>query len=410
MSRGGPRRPGRAAAQWRDGRAAAAGDALCIRRVHPVVLHAGRGAGAVRAAVAGRRLRDDLLVPALSTFVPVLSVWLCCGMITGRADGAGTTDWVDRWRRAIGESAAPAWLAARWLLVPAYLRRAVGVRRRRPATLGREIFPQVRRGAVPAPHQGARRDADREDRASSPARLLDDIDQIARPRKTSRSRSATSACIPSLPDQRDLPVDRRAREGVLRVGPEAGQRPSIAGRASRKQLRLRLAKRFADARFSFEPADIVSEVMSFGSPTPVEVAVTGPNLAGDAGLRREGRGGTGERSRRSATCDSAGARLPDRSRSPSTAKRAGQSGVTVDEVARSLVAATSSSRFVVPNYWPDPKTGIGYQVQVEVPQPQMTIDRRGRASRSGGRRATRCSATSPGSRRARSPASTTATT
>ena len=34
-------------------------------------------------------------------------------------------------------------------------------------------------------------------------------------------------------------------------------------------------------RLSFEPADIVSEVMSFGSPTPVEVAVTGPNLADD---------------------------------------------------------------------------------------------------------------------------------
>ncbi len=49
-------------------------------------------------------------------------------------------------------------------------------------------------------------------------------------------------------------------------------------------------------------------------------------------------------------------------------ERAGLSGVTPAEVARSVVTATSSSRFVVPNYWPDPKTGIGYQVQVEVPQ------------------------------------------
>ena len=43
------------------------------------------------------------------------------------------------------------------------------------------------------------------------------------------------------------------------------------------------------------------------------------------------------------------------------------SGVTAADIARSVVAATSSSRFVVPNYWPDPKTGIGYQVQVEIP-------------------------------------------
>ena len=48
-------------------------------------------------------------------------------------------------------------------------------------------------------------------------------------------------------------------------------------------------------------------------------------------------------------------------------ERAGISGVTAEEVSRSLVTATSSSRFVVPNYWPDPKTGIGYQVQVEIP-------------------------------------------
>ena len=47
------------------------------------------------------------------------------------------------------------------------------------------------------------------------------------------------------------------------------------------------------------------------------------------------------------------------------------SGVTADDVGRSLAAATSSSRFVVPNFWRDPVSGIGYQVQVEVPQALM---------------------------------------
>jgi multidrug efflux pump subunit AcrB len=51
---------------------------------------------------------------------------------------------------------------------------------------------------------------------------------------------------------------------------------------------------------------------------------------------------------------------------------AGQLGVTVEQVGRSFAAATSSSRFVSPNYWADPRTGIAFQVQVEVPQPQMT--------------------------------------
>lgn len=51
--------------------------------------------------------------------------------------------------------------------------------------------------------------------------------------------------------------------------------------------------------------------------------------------------------------------------------RAGQLGVTVDQVGRALVAGTSSSRFTTPNYWADPRTGVAYQVQVEIPQSQM---------------------------------------
>lgn len=51
---------------------------------------------------------------------------------------------------------------------------------------------------------------------------------------------------------------------------------------------------------------------------------------------------------------------------------AGQLGVTVEQVGRSFAAATASSRFVAPNYWADPRTGIAFQVQVQVPQPRIT--------------------------------------
>jgi multidrug efflux pump subunit AcrB len=50
---------------------------------------------------------------------------------------------------------------------------------------------------------------------------------------------------------------------------------------------------------------------------------------------------------------------------------AGQLGLTADQVGRSFAAATSSSRFVAPNYWADPRTGIAFQVQVQVPQPRV---------------------------------------
>jgi multidrug efflux pump subunit AcrB len=51
--------------------------------------------------------------------------------------------------------------------------------------------------------------------------------------------------------------------------------------------------------------------------------------------------------------------------------RAGQYGVTTAEVARSLVAATSSSRYTDLNFWRDPNSGNGFQIQVEIPQSKV---------------------------------------
>ncbi len=51
--------------------------------------------------------------------------------------------------------------------------------------------------------------------------------------------------------------------------------------------------------------------------------------------------------------------------------RAGQFGVTTADVAKSLVAATSSSRFTDLNFWRDPGSGNGFQIQVEIPQAKM---------------------------------------
>jgi multidrug efflux pump subunit AcrB len=123
-------------------------------------------------------------------------------------------------------------------------------------------------------------------------------------------------------------------------------------------------------RLSFEPADIVSEVMSFGSPTPVDVAVTGPNLADDRAFAEKLRTELGAIPSLRDLQYGLSLDYPTISIEVDR-ERAGISGVTVADVARSVVAATSSSRFVVPNYWPDPKTGIGYQVQVEIPYQLM---------------------------------------
>src|SRR4029079_14006661 len=69
---------------------------------------------------------------------------------------------------------------------------------------------------------------------------------------------------------------RGPEEAILRIAlkPHSG----ISTEAMKEELREELAAKMPKVRFSFEPADIVSEVMSFGSPTPLEIAVRGGNL------------------------------------------------------------------------------------------------------------------------------------
>ena len=135
-------------------------------------------------------------------------------------------------------------------------------------------------------------------------------------------------------------------------------------------LRQRFRHRFPGVQFSFEPGDIVGRIMNFGAPTPVQVAVAGPDFQATrayvAKLRGElGRVPTLRDLHVEQALDYPAIEVNvDR-------ERAGQLGVSVEQIGRSFAAATSSSRFVAPNYWADPRTGIAFQVQVEVPQPQM---------------------------------------
>ena len=131
-----------------------------------------------------------------------------------------------------------------------------------------------------------------------------------------------------------------------------------------------MARRLRGLRFSFEPADIVNQIMSFGSPTPIEISVSGPNFADDQAHARKV---FAELSRIPSLRDLQYGQSLDY---PAVAvkidrEKAGLSGVTAADVARSLVSATSSSRFVEPIFWADPSTGIGYYTQVEIPPYRM---------------------------------------
>ena len=91
------------------------------------------------------------------------------------------------------------------------------------------------------------------------------------------------------------------------------------GEALRERLREALRRELPGTQVSFEAADIVSQVMSFGSPTPIEVAVQGVSLAGRLRLRAEGAGAIGEAGLPARSAVRAGEELSRRSISTSTA-------------------------------------------------------------------------------------------
>src|SRR5262249_62198456 len=95
-----------------------------------------------------------------------------------------------------------------------------------------------------------------------------------------------------------------------------------------------VAERVRGLQLSFEPGDIINEVMSFGSPTPVEVAVSGPKLADNRAYAEKLRT---ELAKIPSLCDLQMVQSLDY---PAVAvdvdrERAGLSGATVTDVARS---------------------------------------------------------------------------
>jgi multidrug efflux pump subunit AcrB len=154
------------------------------------------------------------------------------------------------------------------------------------------------------------------------------------------------------------------QEGIIQV---AVKPDTPRGEALRERIRTDFKRELPNCQASFEPADIVSQVMSFGSPTPIEVAVQGPSLADDYGYAQKIQ----------AQLEKLGfvrdLQFAQEYNYPTldiniNRERAGQFGLTMADVVRSVVPATSSSRFTEPNYWRDPNSGNAFQIQVQLPQ------------------------------------------
>ncbi|MBX9720208.1 MAG: efflux RND transporter permease subunit, partial [Candidatus Obscuribacterales bacterium] len=136
------------------------------------------------------------------------------------------------------------------------------------------------------------------------------------------------------------------------------------------KLRQRFLKAIPDTKFSFEPGDLVSQIMNLGSPTPITVQISGHDLTADKQFAAKI---LKEMNKIDPIRDLQWGQPLDYPTCQINIDRelAGQFGVTAEDIGMSLQPAFFSSRFVNLSLWRDTDTGFSYQVQVQVPQDQI---------------------------------------
>ncbi|WP_166146116.1 efflux RND transporter permease subunit [Methylosinus sp. RM1] len=134
-----------------------------------------------------------------------------------------------------------------------------------------------------------------------------------------------------------------------------------------KRLRHVLAERFPDATFYFQPSDIVTQILNFGLPAPIAVRVLGSDAKQNRIVARE------LLDRLKKVKGVVDAHIHQILDAPEffveiDRWRAQQLGVSEQQVANNVNVSLSSSFQVAPNFWPDPKSGVPYQLAVQTPE------------------------------------------
>jgi multidrug efflux pump subunit AcrB len=321
-----------------------------------------------------------------STFVPILCVYLLKHS-GGHAEEKGGL--FDRILTVYGKVIG-SFVRLRWWVVSAYLVGCALVLGLVGLQLGTELFPQIDSGEFVLrfrPPAGSNYELTRQ----MAIKCLEEIETEAGAENIEITMGYVGQVAPNFginnmtlfmrgPDDGQLRVAFREgakikldefRERMRKVLPERVI-PWLAQRLEKGGLSKAEAERQAKlSTFGFEPGDIVTSVMSFGSSTPIAVRIVGTDL--------------GEVRKHSEKIAAEMKRIPylrdvhfEQTLDYPTVEvdidreKAGLSGVSVEDVGKALVMATSSTRFRSLNYWVETKTGFDYLVQIQVPPQKMT--------------------------------------
>ncbi|WP_175635994.1 efflux RND transporter permease subunit [Pedobacter ghigonis] len=139
-------------------------------------------------------------------------------------------------------------------------------------------------------------------------------------------------------------------------------------------LRKNIAYKLPDLRITFEPIDMTEKIMSQGAATPIEIRVAGKDMDQIESYSNKVLAKLKKIDYLRDIQIAQPLHIPVVSITLDRLKAA-QFGLNVVDIARSVTASTSSSRFTEKNQWLDEKTAYTYQVQVQVPEYVMnTMD------------------------------------
>jgi multidrug efflux pump subunit AcrB len=293
------------------------------------------------------------------TLVPVLVTWLLAkGEVEYSSDRAFAKfrDWYGNRLAGI--------FRIKKTVIAFYLLTTIGLVIILVSHLGREIFPQVDVGQFQL-RLRAPTGSTIEKTEALTLKALEIMKAEAGPDNLESSVGFVGAQTPNYPINVIYLWSAGSHEAVLEVALRRGSGISVLDLQER--LRHRFANELPQVRFSFEASSLVDRIMSMGSSTPIEVTLNGQNLPAVREYSKKI-----EDSLRSLPYLRDLQTVQDFDypaiEVSSDRRKAGLMGLTIADIGQALVPATSSSRFILQNYWSDPKNGINYQVQVEVPQ------------------------------------------
>ncbi|WEJ99160.1 MAG: efflux RND transporter permease subunit [Candidatus Sphingomonas phytovorans] len=229
--------------------------------------------------------------------------------------------------------------------------------------LGRNFFPTVDAGQINL-HVRAPVGTRIEETAALFDHIEDGIRQVV-PRDQ----------LASIVDNIGLPVSgiNRAYSNTGGVGPQDGDilitlnKDHAPTADYLHALRKRLPDEFPGSTFSFLPADIISQILNFGAPAPIDVMVTGPDTKANEAYADE----LVVAMRHIAGI--ADVRLQQANDYPELSfsvdrSRADRMGITENDVTKSVAVNLAGSFQVAPAFWLNPKNGVSYPIVVQAPQ------------------------------------------